>query len=73
MHIHQYDDYVQRNEDDDIYQKEIEVDQDFTVSDGAGLIELDTGDVELLDEEAGPSNKCLQKSKRLLKRQERRE
>jgi hypothetical protein len=43
------------------------------VSDGAGLIELDTGDVELLDEEVGPSNNCLQKSKRLLKRQERRE
>jgi hypothetical protein len=73
MHTHQYDEYVQRNEDDDIYQKEIEVDQDFTVSDGAGLIELDTGDVELLDEEAGPSNKRLQKSKCLLKRQERRE
>jgi hypothetical protein len=43
------------------------------VSDGAGLTELDTGDVELLDEEVGPSNKHLQKSKRLLKRQERRE
>jgi hypothetical protein len=43
------------------------------VSDGAGLTELDTGDVELLDEEAGPSKKRLQKSKRLLERQERRE
>jgi hypothetical protein len=43
------------------------------VSDGAGLTELDTGDVELLDEEAGPSNKRLQKSKCFLKRQERRE
>jgi hypothetical protein len=28
------------------------------VSDGAGLTELDTGDVELLDEESGPSKKC---------------
>jgi hypothetical protein len=26
------------------------------VSNGAGLVELDTCDVELLDEEAGPSN-----------------
>jgi hypothetical protein len=43
------------------------------VSDGAGLTELDTGDVELLEEEAGPSNKRLQKSKLLLKRQERHE
>jgi hypothetical protein len=41
------------------------------ISDGAGLIELDTGDVELLDEEAGPSKKHFQKSKRLLERQER--
>jgi hypothetical protein len=38
------------------------------VSNGTGLVELDTGDVELLDEEAGPLNKCLQKSKRLLER-----
>jgi hypothetical protein len=43
------------------------------VSDRAGLMELDTDDTKLLDEEAGPSNKCLQKSKRLLENQERRE
>jgi hypothetical protein len=43
------------------------------VSDGAGLTELDTGDVELLDEEAGPSKKHLRKSTHLLKRQERHE
>jgi hypothetical protein len=41
------------------------------MSDGAGLTELDTDDVELLDEERCPSKKCLQKSKRLLERQER--
>jgi hypothetical protein len=73
MHTRQYDEYVEGHVDDDIYQEEIEVDQNFMVSDRAGLIELDTGDVELLDEEAGPSNKRLQKSKRILKRQERRE
>jgi hypothetical protein len=43
------------------------------VSDGVGLAKLDTGDAELLDEEAGPSNKHLQKLKRPLERQERRE
>jgi hypothetical protein len=43
------------------------------VSDGAGLIELDTGDVELLNEEEGASKKRLQKSKRFFERQERRE
>jgi hypothetical protein len=71
MHTHQYDKYVEGHEDGDVYQEEIEVDQNFTVSDGAGLAELDIDDVELLDEEAGPSNKCLQKSKHLLERQER--
>jgi hypothetical protein len=67
------DECVEGHEDDDIYQEEIEVNHNFMVSDGAGLAELDTDDVELLDEEAGPSNKRLQKSKRLLERQERRE
>jgi hypothetical protein len=65
--------YVEGHLDDDIYQEEIEVDHNFVVSDGVGLAELDTGDVELLDEEAGPSKKHIQKSKRLLNREERRE
>jgi hypothetical protein len=49
-----YDEYVERHEDDDIYQEEIEVDQNFMISNGPGLAELDTGDTELLDEEADP-------------------
>jgi hypothetical protein len=40
---------------------------------GASFTELDTGDVELLDEKVDSLNKHLQKSKRLLERQERRE
>jgi hypothetical protein len=68
MHTHQYDEYIEGHEDDEIYQEEIVVDQNFTVSDEASLAKLDTGDVELLDEEAGPSKKRLQKSKRLLER-----
>jgi hypothetical protein len=67
MHTCRYDEYIEGHKDDDIYQKEIEVDQNFTVSDGEGLIELDTSDVELLDE-AGPSSKRLRKSKRFLER-----
>jgi hypothetical protein len=54
MHTRQYDKYIERHKDDDIYQEEIKVDQNFMVSDGIDLTELDTGDVELLDEEAGP-------------------
>jgi hypothetical protein len=73
MHTHQYDEYIEGHEDDDIYQEEIEVDQNFMMSDGASLAELDTSDIELLDEEASPSNKRLQKSKRILERQEIRE
>jgi hypothetical protein len=51
MHTHRYDEYIERHEDDDIYQEEIEEHQNFTVSVGEGLIELATDDVELLDEE----------------------
>jgi hypothetical protein len=43
------------------------------ISNRVGLAKLDTGDAKLLDEEAGPSNKHLQKLKRPLERQERRE
>jgi hypothetical protein len=68
MHTRRYNEYVEGHEDVDIYQEEIKVDHNFTVSDEVGIAELDTSDVELLDEEAGPSNKCLQKSKRLLER-----
>jgi hypothetical protein len=73
IHTRRYDEYAEGHEDDDIYQEEIEVDQNFTISDGASLTKLDTGDVELLDEEVGPLNKYLRKSKHLLERQERRE
>jgi hypothetical protein len=73
MHTHQYNEYVEGHEDDDIYQEEIKVDQNFMVSDGAGLAELDTSNVELLDEEADPSNRWLQKLKCLHEREERRE
>jgi hypothetical protein len=58
MHT-RYDEYVEGHKGDDIYQEEIDVDQNFMVSDGAGLAELDTGDVELLDDEAGPWKKCI--------------
>jgi hypothetical protein len=58
MHTHRYDENVEGH-DDDIYQEEIEVEQNFTVSNGVGLPELDTGDLELLDEEVGPSNKRI--------------
>jgi hypothetical protein len=59
MHTHRYDDYIEGHKDDDIYQEEIEVDQNFMISDGTDFAELDTSDVELLNEETGPSKKCL--------------
>jgi hypothetical protein len=40
MDTHQYDEYVERHEDNDaihVYQEEIEGHQNFTVSDGAGF------------------------------------
>jgi hypothetical protein len=71
MHTHGYDEYEEGHDNYDIYQEEIKVDQNFTVSNREGLTELETGDVELLNEEADPSNKHLQKSKCLLERQKR--
>jgi hypothetical protein len=56
MHARRYDEYV-GHENDEIYQEKIKVDQNFTVFDGAGLTELDSSDVELLDEEVGASKK----------------
>jgi hypothetical protein len=65
---HRYDAYVERHNDDDVvhvYQEENEGHQSlsFTVSDGMGLVELATRDLELMEEELGPSKKHLLKSK----------
>jgi hypothetical protein len=46
MHTHRYDEYIGRHMNDDIYQEEIEVDQNFTVSNGVGFTELAIGDTE---------------------------
>jgi hypothetical protein len=59
---------MERHDDDDVahvYQEENEGDQGlrFTVSDGVGLTGLATRDVELMEDEPGPSKKCLWKSK----------
>jgi hypothetical protein len=40
----------------------------FTISNGVGLIELATRDVELTEEKLGPSKKCLQKSEQPAKK-----
>jgi hypothetical protein len=68
MDAHRYDAYMERHDDDDvvyIYQEENEGRQSlsFTVSDGVGLAELATHDVELMEEEPGPSKKHIRKSK----------
>jgi hypothetical protein len=64
MDTHRYDAYMERHDDDDVihaYQEENEGHQSlsFTVSDGAGLTELATRDVDLMEEEPGPLMKCL--------------
>jgi hypothetical protein len=76
INTHRYDAYVERHNDDDVvhvYQEENEGHQSpsFTISDGAGLAELATCDVELMEEEPCPSKKYLWKSKRLAEKQER--
>jgi hypothetical protein len=64
---------VERHDDDDVvhvHKEEIERQQCFNVSDRAGLVELATRDVELMEEEPGPSKKCIWKSNCVTKRQE---
>jgi hypothetical protein len=68
MDTHRYDAYVERHGDDDdvhVYQEENEGHQslNFTISNGAGLVELVRCDVELMKEEPSPSKKRIQKSK----------
>jgi hypothetical protein len=53
---------MERNEEDDVYQEEIEEHKNLMVSDGARLTKLATRDVELMEEEQGPSKKRLRKS-----------
>jgi hypothetical protein len=64
MDTHRYDAYMERHDDDDVihvYQEENEGHQSlsFTISDGAGLTELATRDVDLMEEEPGPLMKRL--------------
>jgi hypothetical protein len=71
MDTHRYDAYVERHNDDDVihvYQEEIEGHQRFTISDRAGLSELTTHDVDLIEEEPGPSKKRIRKSKHVTER-----
>jgi hypothetical protein len=62
IHTHRYDEYMERNEEENVYQEEIEEHENFMVSDGARLTELATRGIELMEEEQGPSKKHLQKS-----------
>jgi hypothetical protein len=73
MHTRRYDEYMERHEDDGVYQEEIEEHQYFMVSNGVGLAELATPDIELVKEEPGPSKKRFQKSQWIIERQQRRE
>jgi hypothetical protein len=76
MDTHRYYAYMESHDNDDIvhvYQEEIEGHQCFIVSDGAGLTELATHDIELMEEELGPSKKRIRKSKCVVERQERHE
>jgi hypothetical protein len=74
MDTHRYDECMERHEDVDVihvYQEEIKCYQSFTLSNSAGLTKLATRDIELMEEEPGPSKICLQKSKCVIERQER--
>jgi hypothetical protein len=63
IHTRRYDEYMERNEEDDVYQEEIEEHKNFTISDGERLTELATRDVELMEEEQGPSKNIFKNYK----------
>jgi ketosteroid isomerase-like protein len=63
IHTHRYDESMKRNEEDDVYQEEIEEHENFMISDGARLTELATRDVELMEEEQGPSKNIFKNHK----------
>jgi hypothetical protein len=68
MDTRRYDAYMERHHDDDVihvYREENEGHQSlsFNVSDEAGLTELATHDVELMEEEPDLSQKLLQNTK----------
>jgi hypothetical protein len=72
MDTHRNDAYMERHDDDDVihvYQEENEGDQGlrFTISDGVGLIELATHDVELMEDEPGPSKNAFRNQNDSLK------
>ena len=75
VHPNRYDEYNRSTEDDDIvevYQEDNEEEnEDFTVSDGIGLVhELASLVGELLVDEPGPSTTTTRKSNRLSEREE---
>jgi hypothetical protein len=63
IHTRRYDECMERNEEDDVYQEQFKEHENFTVSDGARLTELATRDVELIEEEQGPSNNVFKNHK----------
>jgi hypothetical protein len=52
---------MERNQED-VCQEEIKEGENFMISDGARLTELATHGIEVMEEESGPSKKCLRKS-----------
>jgi ketosteroid isomerase-like protein len=65
IHSHRYDEYMERNEEEDVYQEEIEKGKNFTVSDGSRLTELATCGIEVMEEEPGPSKNIFKNDKDL--------
>jgi hypothetical protein len=63
IHTRRYDEYMERNEEEDVYQEGIEEGKNFTIFDGARLTELATRGVEVMEEEPGPSKNVFENYK----------
>jgi hypothetical protein len=63
IHTHRYDEYMERNEEDDVYQEEIKEHENVMASDGARLTEFATRNIELMEEEQGPLKNVFENHK----------
>jgi hypothetical protein len=54
---------MKRNEEENVYQEEIEEGKNFKISDGARFTELATRGVEVMEEETNPSKNVFENHK----------
>jgi hypothetical protein len=63
IHTYRYDEYMERNVEEDVYEEEIEEGENFMVSNEARPTELATRGVEVMEEESSPAKNVFENHK----------